>query len=501
MESCAVLKKIIRNQKKFRELEQKIAVQPTLKKRCHTALEAAEFAVHHATDVYASPIVEAPFLELGRSVSIELEEQFEESSFLHVMTEGYVSGGHTRCVERWIDGAGTDQKHSCVILSQKAPLPSYLKKICGEHRGHVFLFAPDKSMLERALELRRLASGYSCVVLHIHMDDPVSLIAFGTPEFKRPVVLFNHADHIFWLGVSIADAVADLNHEGHLITTVHRNIAQSSVVGIPPDDTGRTFYQKDEVRAALGIPSDRKIIFASGNKDKFVHSAGRAFPDIISEIMAHEPGVECCIVGASLQSEGWEVCRTFSSRIHCQNSMPYEQYGMWLAASDLVLDSYPVGGGTAVIDAVRAGKPVLCLSPCLQSDFIVESRASCLDFHDLLIKIHRALYEPEFLSDLIEDIRLHFEKNHSKTEWKKRLDGLLGVLPERHVIWDRGQEVNTSQPVSKVTARFCRWIEPEITGTCSIKKMRRWFFRMRWKKEIKILSVCGCRLVYDRNIF
>ena len=250
--SCVFAEQILRNQMYFRRMEQKIARQATLKKRCHAALDAAEYAVHHATDVFASAEVEAPFLELARSVSFDLEETFEEGSFLHVMTEAYVSGGHTRCVERWIEHSPSGQSHSCIILNQRAPLPASLERICSEHGGHVVLCDKNKSMLEVALELRVLASRFSCIVLHTHMDDPRALIAFGTPEFRRPIVLFNHADHIFWLGSSIADQVADINSSGSIITAEHRNILETFVLGIPSDGQKKELSGKDDARKVKG---------------------------------------------------------------------------------------------------------------------------------------------------------------------------------------------------------------------------------------------------------
>lgn len=65
---------------------------------------------------------------------LQMEKQIRETvdlehTVLHVMTEAYTFGGHTRCVERWIQQL-PELKHSCVVLSQHAPFPPQLNKIC-----------------------------------------------------------------------------------------------------------------------------------------------------------------------------------------------------------------------------------------------------------------------------------------------------------------------------------------------------------------------------------
>ena len=68
--------------------------------------------------------------------------------------------------------------------------------------------------------------------MHTHPHDPSALIAFGTPDFKRPIILFNHADHIFWLGLSVADYVADLNSGGNKITSINRGAKNSFILSV-----------------------------------------------------------------------------------------------------------------------------------------------------------------------------------------------------------------------------------------------------------------------------
>lgn len=111
-------KRIKKHQKIFLAMEKSIQNEVDLSKKCELAYEAATFATSHATDIFASEIIENVFLELAQNHSVKLSSEYNKNTVLHVMTEAYNSGGHTRCVERWISQY-PEHKHSCVILNQK----------------------------------------------------------------------------------------------------------------------------------------------------------------------------------------------------------------------------------------------------------------------------------------------------------------------------------------------------------------------------------------------
>lgn len=154
--------------------------------------------------------LEKPFLELADKIKMPIGIQATSNSFLHVMTQAYTVGGHTRVVERWIDSSPREQKHSVVLLNQKEkPFPITLNDCVSEHNGSLHIY-DSLDLLERATKLRKLALEYQYIILHIHMDDPTAIVAFGNDSFPRPVLFFNHADHSYWCGSSIVDMLLDI---------------------------------------------------------------------------------------------------------------------------------------------------------------------------------------------------------------------------------------------------------------------------------------------------
>ena len=165
------------------------------------------------------------------------------------MTTSCKVGGHTRVVEKWINLAPCYQKHSVALLDQEGEIPQKLKDNIKNKNGELYIFNKDDDIFQKAIKLRELASKFEYVVLNIHMDDPTALVAFGSEEFSRPILFFNHADHLFWVGKSISDIILDFRTIKS-ITKTRRNIENPYFLGIPPETEEKYIeqYDKNETR-------------------------------------------------------------------------------------------------------------------------------------------------------------------------------------------------------------------------------------------------------------
>ena len=117
------------------------------------------------------------------------------------MTEALSTGGHTRVVSEWVKNTSESAIHGVVITAQQQPIPKDLFNSLKSNGGwHKFLMDYSQNMLIRSYLLRQLSRDWAdVVVLHIHPSDTISFIAFGCTG-GPPVILFNHAGHLFWLG-------------------------------------------------------------------------------------------------------------------------------------------------------------------------------------------------------------------------------------------------------------------------------------------------------------
>ena len=142
----------------FEKLIEKIKISKTLEKKLYYAEIALKFAVKQPTGYYTSSFLENFYLEYAKTLKFSNNNQeYKKNTFLHVLTSGYNSGGHTRVIERWIENAPISQEHSVVVLKPVNEL-SVLEKNIKEKNGNYILFEKNIDLATRALKLRELAT-------------------------------------------------------------------------------------------------------------------------------------------------------------------------------------------------------------------------------------------------------------------------------------------------------------------------------------------------------
>lgn len=448
---------IRRNQKKFLTAIKILARIKNLSKRATLFHKLSFILYRHATDIYYIPELEHTFIELANKISTKLPETFIPQSTLHVLTTSYLTGGHTRCAERWIALSPKTEIHSCLIIKQHGPIPQRLFEVCSDHDGKVIILDRNLSLTEAAKQLRINASNYSKIILYTHPNDPTPIVAFATPQFLRPVIYFNHADHIFWLGRSISDVVAEINSSGKRLSEEYR-CAHSYLLGIPPDTTAKTTPIQQEITSLL--PKDKKIIFSSGDNSKFLPIGESNFSVIIETIFSIEQDICFVILGANKKNSFWKQLKArYKNNLLLLESLPYDKYISCLQKADIVIDSFPIGGGTAIIDAINYNIPVLSFKPLHQSDFVMDSECNCATLSDLRNKTINVLTSESYRKTFSEKLKSSYETTQGVSSWLIRKDQLISSLPTHHSIKILSKAYFSECP-KEHTKRFLLWIEP-----------------------------------------
>lgn len=484
------------NTKHFLKMITSAAHQKTENKRINKAIEAACFASEHAVSVYSSEVLEQIFLKVAESHHADISETFQKGTVLHVMTEAYTTGGHTRCVERWMELAGKAVRHSCVLLCQKKEYPNRLKSAAEQSGGTFFVFDVSMPFLEKAMELRRMASSYEYVILHVHPADPTALVAFGTEEFRRPVIFFNHADHMFWLGVSVSDCVADLSRHGMERTLRKRKAARAFFLGIPQETQNTVIPDKEVARKKCGISSDAKVVFSSGSAAKYSPVGDSIFFDALEFLLKSDEHVLVVLIGTDIDKNKYVITlkRIFGARVAVLDSLDYQkEYLSWLACADLVLDSFPVGGGTAIIDAINAGKPVMTLNRG-QAEFLLVTRALCTSGNEFKEKSLKVLLSQEFALEIVQEQHQAMLNLASTGPWLDRVHKMIAALPEQHHVYLFDTSLVSKEP-DEDNINVCRWIQHDISHFFSINKILKFLCSITWNKKRKKVYIFNIKLI------
>lgn len=402
------------------------------------ASNIASTMVYNPTGYYCSACLESVFLNAAQQIE-DVKCNPINNTVIHVLTQAYVTGGHSRVVERWIKLRSDIERHSVVVLAQgDVEFPDWLNSAVDASGGSVYFFNSG-NIIDRARELRLLASKYERIILHTHMDDGTPIIAFGKESFTTPIIVYNHADHLFWLGVTIADIVADLKPSDF---TNARRLTNGKYLGIPQIPSIERDYSNvngKTYRKELGLKEDGFICVTTASAYK-LNSAGIINFMSFIESLCNRLGVYCLLIGPSMNEAYWNDLskRTNGHILPLGIISDKKLYEKYLLSSDLYLGSFPFMSFTATMDGVQCGLPFLqfrFLSTKVNTDIFPEkSELICLSEKDIMSKVKRMKHDPDYYSYLVKASKEWLTEVSSIDLWKERLNDLLSVCPKIHGI-------------------------------------------------------------------
>lgn len=365
------------------------------------AQRAATFAAYRHTGLFYSRELEE-WLRAISAKCIKNDEpitDLQDKSTLHVLSKAYESGGHTKVVERWIQSLAEVNRHS-IVLTRGGSIPQVIRNSVAKTGGQVHSFKRFSSQVKRAHTLREIASQYSKVILHVHMDDIVPMLAFGKGWQGGEIVTFNHADHRFWVGASLANRLIEMRSWGKSLSETKRGRLDSQVVGIPIPSRApleKHYLKRDEIRAQLEIAPSAQVILTVGREWKFVSGPRTDFPETIKSLLVDEPRrLLVCVGQSKAHNASWrKLEKEFKSQVRFVPKVSREILDLYIRAADVGIDSFPMSGGTAVLDMFTLGLPVYSLE-CETGHFdpILNSPFYCKTEEELLSKVTESLLNP-----------------------------------------------------------------------------------------------------------
>ncbi len=327
------------------------------------AFEAGRFAILNHPGCFTSPELEELLLECGSHlpgvrIALKIPESTVKRRVFHIMSEGYQVGGHTRVVRNWIE-KDKDSIHYLINTWQIKSTPKWLIDAVGKSGGICIpLETVSKSFLARAAALREIVQQYADVVVcHIHMYDPIPIMAltfFGGPS----VIFLNHADHLFWMGSSIADIVFDLRPEAQKLSLKRRNIKNSYILPLPLN-TSQNTISKELARKELGLPEEALVLLSIANGAKYDSFSRYHFVDLLIKILQKNCNATAIIVGPPDEGIWHQAYIDSNGRIKAVGTQ--NEIEKYYCCADIYLDSYPFCSVTSALDAGLRGLPAAAL--------------------------------------------------------------------------------------------------------------------------------------------
>lgn len=404
--------------------------------------QLSSFAWGNCTGFYASWRLESILNKIGESLHgqrSECNEKNTKRKVLHVATGLYETGGHTRLLFNWIMN-DINSSHSVVLTrQQECELPNKLINEFGLEKKLFYHLKANTTVCEKSIELRNLSFEYDFVILHIHPDDVIPVIAFSHNERKPTILFVNHADHIFWLGVSVSDFVLQIREPVLSIDVKRRGINKQFLLPIIIENTSLINEEiSSKARQKLEIPDDRLLLLTTGSEYKYKPDDKYNFYESILKIVKENSNVIVYIAGVGSVSE---YARKYEHpQIFFKGLISQRELCLYEDACDIYVEGFPLSSFTALLQPALKGKAVhLMYDPASVTVLFNEMSGNGFSYTPNLTKWH------EELSKLINDTDYrrqlqtkqydYLKSNYSKELWRNKLEKIYKDLQlESHEI-------------------------------------------------------------------
>lgn len=365
--------------------------------------------------------------ELARKASFVLapyqRASAESELLVHVATEVYPIGGHTKVIED-IASNLPDYQHLLIVTGMRGlhPSLSFLKRRFDELSVNVH-FLQCSSRAEKARELSSLIGALRprAVILFAHHDDSVAYAAVAGHASRR-VLFLHHADHQPSLGASRSDyAHVDLTPACHAACAAHPSL-HASFLSLTVKDIGtvQLCERRPMVGATCGSPQKYEgmieFSYAQLLAGLFSSGVGRIFH--VADMAASQKERIC----ADIEANGQD-----SNRLVFLANTPSLATKLVEMCPDFYLTSHPLGGGKATVEALSVGLPILYVCPAsrpplLGPDMTFGTSVPVSALEQIPYAIHHLESEKSTLAKRSREI---YEKHYSTKAFR---EGLLSAI-------------------------------------------------------------------------
>jgi glycosyltransferase involved in cell wall biosynthesis len=333
---------------------------------CEDQLEAvalARMAYEYALFSHPGRLASAPLERLLHDAGRRLVRGSDAESVnadsprrvLHVATEVYESGGHGRVLERWIEH-DADRVPTVLFVNGEHSVPDSVVRAVAARDGSFARITRDTDMFTRARELRAIACRHDLVVLHIHNQEAIVALALAEAAGRPATILVNHSSHLMWTGVGCADVVVSFSELESQVAVERRGVAPQRSLVLPLPTTPKDLPSRAQARSALGLDPDAPVLLTMGAVYKLHPVFTLAYRELAQAALEALPDATLLLVGPG--PENGVV--TPDPRIRVMGVVA--DTAPMFAAADILLDSWPLTGGTTVTDAGAAGLAVVALA-------------------------------------------------------------------------------------------------------------------------------------------
>lgn len=353
---------------------------------------------------------------------------------LHVATTIHDIGGHSRLICNWIRN-DPGSRHSLLLINQGDVLPPQLVlDAVYQSGGDCVVLPPRAPRVIKAKWLREIAkSSVDFVVLHHHPYDVVPIVAFATEECC-PVAVLNHADHVFWVGPSIADLVICIREFSTRLSKTRRFARETALLPVPLIAPAAR-VTRVEARRRLGLPDDEVVLLSIGAEYKYQPTDSHDFLKTATKILDQNSAASIYLIGVANNMRNRYLRENRHPRLHLLGII--ENPSEYQVSADLYLEGFPWNSWIALLETSLLG-----VCPVLMPDANPQLRMSddvalaglvdnAVNEEAYLARVKRLVHNENERLDLAERVKKSISANHIGEMWQSYLHSIYRDMEGR----------------------------------------------------------------------
>jgi hypothetical protein len=194
-------------------------------------------------------------------------------------------------------------------------------------------------------------------------------------------------------------------------------------------------------RKQLGIKNDTTILLTIGREYKYTPFTGYDFVCTIVKILKKNPNATLFAIGPRHKGRWAQASALVGGRIKAMGLIDWSDLHTFYACADIYVESFPMGGLTALLEAGARGIPVIGLHIREVPHF---SGADDVAFENLNVhassleaftsQLEQMIAEPSSYRQKAVQIKKCIEAKHFPPGWNSFLDEIMRSLPSQHMI-------------------------------------------------------------------
>lgn len=303
---------------------------------------------HNQSGIFSLVDFERRLIDVSASEFSSFQNNNSEAldSILFVVSEPYLTGGHTRLMERLAKGTG----YTSQLLVIRATKPEVIDRLKPYFTSIIETptDCDSKKRIEFIVSKMRL---HKRIVLNTHPDDILSVVACGILKKMKERHRFfyiNHADHVFNYGASVADFWFQISAFGAKIDSLRNLDGRVTFLGIPLDtQASKTVVHVDTI----------KCFMTAGSAEKYKPVRGYSIFPLLFSLLKKSPNSTLVALGPNILRDywWWPLKLFYFKRVKISKRVPFDKYMALTKKADVYVDSHPIPGGTAFAEQYLQG--------------------------------------------------------------------------------------------------------------------------------------------------